>query len=183
MEWSGRAPAPPACDAGMVRVSNGAPPCPANQSRPFSRWASILARIRSMSSASIDAARSCCGRSGHAAIEARLAAMPHHPRQNIQARQSLSACPVRAGGLVPTADRSGFATNQIVRSGTRVSSAARTNERRGCDGRHRRTAAFSGRRTWHGLAGRSRPNANRCLRSLQAWRPPQRWSTRPCAYG
>ena len=28
MEWSGRAPAPPASDAGMGRVSNGAPPCP-----------------------------------------------------------------------------------------------------------------------------------------------------------
>ena len=26
MEWSGRAPAPPASDAGMGRVSNGAPP-------------------------------------------------------------------------------------------------------------------------------------------------------------
>src|SRR3989454_9434009 len=41
MEWSGRAPAPPASDAGMGRVSNGAPPCPTNQSRPLPRWASI----------------------------------------------------------------------------------------------------------------------------------------------
>jgi NAD(P)-dependent dehydrogenase (short-subunit alcohol dehydrogenase family) len=58
MEWSGRAPAPPASYAGKGRVSNGAPPCPTNQSRPLPRWASILARIRSTSSASIDAARS-----------------------------------------------------------------------------------------------------------------------------
>jgi catechol 2,3-dioxygenase-like lactoylglutathione lyase family enzyme len=32
MEWSGRAPASPASDAGIGRVSNGAPPCPTNQS-------------------------------------------------------------------------------------------------------------------------------------------------------
>src|SRR3981081_2862515 len=37
MEWSGRAPTPPASDAGMGRVSNGAPPCPTNQSRPLPR--------------------------------------------------------------------------------------------------------------------------------------------------
>ena len=35
--------------------------------RPLPRWASILARIHSTSSASIDVARSCCGRSGPAA--------------------------------------------------------------------------------------------------------------------
>src|SRR5262245_11704976 len=28
----------------MGRVSNGAPPCPTNQSQPLPRWASILAR-------------------------------------------------------------------------------------------------------------------------------------------
>jgi hypothetical protein len=66
MEWSCRAPAPPASDAETGRLSNGASPCPTNQSRPLPRWASILARIRSTSSASIDAAQSCCGRGGHA---------------------------------------------------------------------------------------------------------------------
>jgi hypothetical protein len=50
----------------MGRVSKGAPPCRTNQSELLPRWASILARIRSTSSASIDAARSCCGRSGRA---------------------------------------------------------------------------------------------------------------------
>jgi|SRR6266446_4553763 len=35
MEWSARTPASPASDARMGRVSNGAPPCPTNQSRPL----------------------------------------------------------------------------------------------------------------------------------------------------
>src|SRR5262249_43374682 len=59
MEWSGRAPAPPASDAETGRLSNGASPCPTNQPRPLPRWVSILARIRSTLLASIDAARSC----------------------------------------------------------------------------------------------------------------------------
>src|ERR1700730_11866713 len=67
MEWSGRAPALPARDAEIGRLSNGAPPCPTNQVRPLPQWASILARFRSTLSASISAARSCCDRSGHAA--------------------------------------------------------------------------------------------------------------------
>jgi hypothetical protein len=41
-----RAPVPPASDAGMGRVSNGALPCLTNQSRPLLSWASISARIR-----------------------------------------------------------------------------------------------------------------------------------------
>jgi hypothetical protein len=41
MEWSGRAPAPPASDAGMGRVSSEAPPCPRNQIRPLPPWGSI----------------------------------------------------------------------------------------------------------------------------------------------
>jgi TAP-like protein len=34
-------------DAGIGRLSNGAPPCPTNQIRPLPQWASILARTRS----------------------------------------------------------------------------------------------------------------------------------------
>src|SRR6266566_1446786 len=45
MEWSGRAPAPPASDAGMGRVSNGASPCPTNQPRPLPRWAGGLGML------------------------------------------------------------------------------------------------------------------------------------------
>jgi hypothetical protein len=57
--WNGpgRTPAAPASDAEIRLVSNG-PPCPTNRSRPLRRRASILARIRSTSSASIDAALS-----------------------------------------------------------------------------------------------------------------------------
>src|SRR5260370_26678982 len=76
MEWSGRAPAPPASDAGMGRVSNGAPPCPTNQSRPLPRWASILARIRSTSLASIDGAIVLRQKWSRGQIEARPAATP-----------------------------------------------------------------------------------------------------------
>src|SRR5215471_17729804 len=77
MEWSGRAAAPPEREAGNGLAIEGAQPCPTNQSRPLPPWASILARIRSTSSALIDAARSCCGRSGHAGqVEARIANMP-----------------------------------------------------------------------------------------------------------
>src|SRR5215467_6547925 len=77
IEWSGRAPAPPASDAGMGRVSSGAPPCPTNQSRPLPPWASISARIRSTWSGSTSAARSSCGRKwSRGQIEARVAAMP-----------------------------------------------------------------------------------------------------------
>jgi hypothetical protein len=54
LELSGRVPARRVM-LGLGRVSNGAPPCPANQSRPLPRWASRSARIRSMSSVSIDA--------------------------------------------------------------------------------------------------------------------------------
>jgi hypothetical protein len=39
MEWSGRAPAPPARNAGMGRASNGEPPCPTNQSGTLPPWA------------------------------------------------------------------------------------------------------------------------------------------------
>src|SRR5262249_17487599 len=77
MEWSGRAPAPPASDAGMGRVSNGAPPCPTNKLRQLPRWALILVRMRSTSSASIDAARSLLRQKrSRGQIEAGLAAMP-----------------------------------------------------------------------------------------------------------
>src|SRR6202140_3171084 len=75
MEWSGRAPTLSASDAG--RGYEGAPPCPTNQLRPLPRWASTSVKTRSTSSGSMNAARSCCGRSGQRGqVEARLANMP-----------------------------------------------------------------------------------------------------------
>src|SRR5882762_6919696 len=44
LEWSGRAPAPLASDAGMERVSNGAAPCPTNQSRPLATHGQTIHR-------------------------------------------------------------------------------------------------------------------------------------------
>jgi hypothetical protein len=67
MGWCGRAPAPPAYDAGKRLPIKGALPCPINRTQQLPRWASISARTRSMLSASINAAQSCYGRSGHAA--------------------------------------------------------------------------------------------------------------------
>lgn len=76
LEWSGRVPARRVM-LGLGRVSNGAPPCPANQSRPLPRWASRSARIRSMSSVSIDAVRWCPRQLwSRGQLEAPLAAMP-----------------------------------------------------------------------------------------------------------
>ena len=68
-------------------------PCPTNQSRPLPRWASISASIRSTSSASIDAARLYCSRSGlgpyigvnHARSAARMPC-PHEPKQRLRRR-------------------------------------------------------------------------------------------------
>jgi hypothetical protein len=47
MGWCGRAPAPPAYDAGTGLQIKGAPPCPTNQIRLLPRWASTSARIPS----------------------------------------------------------------------------------------------------------------------------------------
>src|SRR6266567_4669181 len=67
MEWSGRAPAPPASNAGMGATSARSTPCLRN-SILRSRWlASISARTLSTLWVSISAARSCCGRNGHGA--------------------------------------------------------------------------------------------------------------------
>src|SRR5216684_1256116 len=61
----------------MERVSNGAPPCPTNQSRPLPRWASILARIR-FHVVGLDRRGAVVLRQkwSRGQIEARLAAMP-----------------------------------------------------------------------------------------------------------
>src|ERR1700704_3816680 len=76
MGWSGRAPALPARDAGIGRLSNGAPSCPTNQIRPLPQWASILARTRCTLSASISAARLLRQKWSRRQIEARLANIP-----------------------------------------------------------------------------------------------------------
>src|SRR5712672_16372 len=58
----GRAPAPPASDAGMGRVSNGAPSCPTNRARPLRNFTPLCASSPSGLTAVCSAARYTTGR-------------------------------------------------------------------------------------------------------------------------
>jgi hypothetical protein len=122
MEWSGRAPVPPALNAVTGLQIGGAPPCPTSPLRSSPRWASTSARTHVIG---LDRRGAIVLRQkwSRSQIEARVANMPRRAGQDhgLGPRRAVEARPLRPVGRAACATRVAVGSVAFSRRGNPAS--------------------------------------------------------------